>query len=55
MNVFMTARSSTHTGAISERLSSSSPKARFLGMVVGTAISQLIDKEGSRMALTSKT
>lgn len=53
MQVFMIARSSTHTAGVSERIASSSPKTRFLGMVVGMAISQLIDKEGSRMDFDS--
>lgn len=49
MEVFILARSSNHGNAISERLSSSSPRVRWLGMVVGTAISSLVDKRESRM------
>lgn len=49
MYLFTLARSSTHLNAISNRLSASSPKARFLGMVVGTAISKLIDKPENQM------
>lgn len=44
MFLFAVARSSTNTGGISNRLSASSPRARFLGMVVGSAISRLVDK-----------
>ena len=47
--MFVLARSSTHTAGTSERLSSSSQRARFLGMVVGVAISQLTDKPESRL------
>lgn len=34
---------------ISNRLSASSPRARFLGMAVGMSISQLVDKPENRM------
>jgi telomere length regulation protein len=37
-------RSGAHLSAISNRLAASSPRARFLGMVVGEALSALIDK-----------
>ncbi|SMR54851.1 unnamed protein product [Zymoseptoria tritici ST99CH_3D1] len=47
--VKMTARSSSHMQGISNRLDSTNAKARWLGMVVGTAMSSLVDKEGSRM------
>jgi telomere length regulation protein len=36
-------RSGTHLNAISNRLAASSPRARFLGMVVGEALSSLVD------------
>ncbi|KJX94259.1 telomere length regulation protein [Zymoseptoria brevis] len=49
MAVKMTTRSSSHMQGISNRLDSTNAKARWLGMVVGTAISSLVDKEGSRM------
>ncbi|KAH0562622.1 hypothetical protein GP486_002700 [Trichoglossum hirsutum] len=38
------ARSSIHLNGVSNRLAASSVRSRFLGMVVGTAISSLIDK-----------
>jgi telomere length regulation protein len=47
--VLMTARSSSHMQGISNRLDSTNTKARWLGMAVGTAMSTLVDKEGSRM------
>lgn len=47
MSVFMHARSSMHSNAITNRLGSSSPRVRMLGMFVGTAISQLVDKDKS--------
>jgi len=47
--IIVLARSSNHGNAISDRLGSSSPRVRWLGMVVGTAISGLVDKEGSKM------
>jgi telomere length regulation protein len=37
-------RSGAHLSAISNRLAASSPRARFLGMVVGEALSSLVDK-----------
>lgn len=40
----MMMRSGAHLGAISNRLATSSPRARFLGMVVGEALSSLVDK-----------
>lgn len=45
MFLFTLARSSLHLNGISNRLNASSLRARFLGMVVGMAISQLVDKE----------
>ncbi|KAI9834743.1 MAG: hypothetical protein M1819_002829 [Sarea resinae] len=50
MFLFTLARSSIHLNSISNRLASSSPRARFLGMVVGVIISELIDKPDKRMA-----
>lgn len=50
MAVLMTARSSGHMSGTSNRLHSSNSRARWLGMVVATAISFLVDKEGSRMS-----
>ena len=49
MAVYMHAHSSIHTTGVSARLSSSSPRARFLGMAAGTLISQLVDKPETRM------
>lgn len=49
MDVFVMARSSHHGSAISERLSSSSTRIRWLGMIVGTAISRLVDRDGMKM------
>lgn len=44
-----TARSSSHMQGVSRRLDSTNSKARWLGMIVGTAVSTLVDKEGSQM------
>lgn len=49
MALLMVARSSAHMQGVSNRLDSSNVRARWLGMVVGTAVSSLVDKEGSRM------
>ncbi|KAF2096650.1 hypothetical protein NA57DRAFT_42867 [Rhizodiscina lignyota] len=49
MYIFTLARSSTHTHGLSNRLASTSPRARLLGMYVGSAISELIDKSESRL------
>ncbi|KAI9802413.1 MAG: hypothetical protein M1825_002796 [Sarcosagium campestre] len=43
------ARSSTYLNAISNRLAASSPRSHFLGMVVGLAVSKLVDKPDKRM------
>jgi len=43
------AQSSLYIRAISNRLAASSPRSQFLGMVVGTAVSELIDPEDKRM------
>ncbi|KAG9248875.1 telomere length regulation protein-domain-containing protein [Calycina marina] len=42
-------RSGAHLGLVSNRLSASSPRARFLGMIVGEALSGLVDKEDKKM------
>ncbi|KAI9760076.1 MAG: hypothetical protein M4579_001909 [Chaenotheca gracillima] len=47
--LFTLARSSTHLNAISNRLAASSIRSRFLGMIVGMAISKLIDKPENAM------
>ncbi|KAI7280684.1 hypothetical protein KC345_g4590 [Hortaea werneckii] len=49
MAVFVTARSAGHMQGVSDRLGASNERARWLGMVVAMAISQLVDKEGQRM------
>jgi telomere length regulation protein len=49
MFVFTIARSSEHTHGMSNRLAASSSRARWLGMIVGMALSELIDKPESRM------
>ena len=49
MFVFTVARSSTHTQGISNRLAASSERVRWLGMIVGMALSDLIDKPDNRM------
>ncbi|KAI9668893.1 MAG: telomere binding protein [Alyxoria varia] len=48
-HVFMLAHSSTHTSGVSDRLASSSYRARTLGMIMGTVVSQLVDKPELRM------
>jgi telomere length regulation protein len=48
------ARSSIYINAISNRLAASSQRASFLGMVVGTAVSELVDPKGNRMAFSSE-
>lgn len=49
MFLFTLARSSIHLNATSNRLQSSSNRARFLGMIVAMAISDIVDKTGSKM------
>ncbi|KAK4550045.1 hypothetical protein LTR36_003012 [Oleoguttula mirabilis] len=49
MAVLMTARSSSHMQGTGNRLDASGQRARWLGMVVATAVSGLVDKAGSRM------
>ena len=48
------ARSSIYINAISNRLSSSSQRASFLGMIVGTAISELVDPKDKKMTFSSE-
>ncbi len=43
------ARSSVYLNAISNRLAASFPRSRLLGMIVGTAISKLVDSPDKRM------
>lgn len=42
-------RSGTHLNVVSNRLAAASPRARFLGMVVGEALSGLVDKGDKKM------
>ena len=49
MALLMTARSSNYMRGVSNRLDSSNFRARWLGMVVATAVSKLVDKDGSQM------
>ena len=49
MFLFTIARSGIHNASVSNRLAATSSRARFLGMVVGTAISQLVDKGGTQL------
>jgi len=49
MRLAMMMRSGVHLNTVSNRLAASSPRARFLGMVVGEALSSLVDKEDKRM------
>ena len=46
-------RSSLYLNAVSNRLAASSQRARFLGMVVGTAFSELTDPKDKRMAFST--
>jgi telomere length regulation protein len=50
MSVLMAARSSGHMQGVSNRLDSSNERARWLGMIVGTALSSKVDKAGSKMS-----
>ena len=47
-------RSSVYLNAISNRLAASSPRARFLGMVLGNAVSELIDAKDKRMVFSTE-
>ena len=46
-------RSSIYLNPVSNRLAASSQRARFLGMVVGTAFSELVDPKDKRMAFST--
>ncbi|KAK3648082.1 telomere binding protein [Elasticomyces elasticus] len=50
ITALMVARSTGHMQGTSNRLNASNQRARWLGMVVATAISGLVDREGSRMS-----
>jgi telomere length regulation protein len=49
LHLSMMMRSGAHLNAVSNRLAATSPRARFLGMVVGEALSSLVDKGDKRM------
>lgn len=51
--VFTVVRSSTHTRGVSNRIAAPSERARWLGMIVGMALSELIDKPENRMVFDS--
>lgn len=55
MFLFTLAKSSTQMHGVSNRLKSTSPRARWLGMIVGMTMSNLTDKEGGRLAFTDET
>ena len=46
-------RSSIYLNAVSNRLAASSQRARFLGMVFGTAVSELVDPKDRQMAFST--
>ena len=48
------ARSSAYINAISNRLAASSTRSRFLGMIVGTAVSELVDPKEKRMNFSAE-
>lgn len=50
MALLMTVRSSGHMQGVSNRLDASNARARWLGMIAGTALSSLVDKEGSKLS-----
>ena len=47
-------KSSLYLNAVSNHLASTSPRSRFLGMVVGTAVSDLVDTKDKRMNFSSE-
>ena len=47
-------RSSVYLNAISNRLAASSPRARFLGMILGNAVSELVDAKDKRMVFSTE-
>ena len=49
MFLTMMARSSYHTSGMSNRIGSSSPRARLLGIAVGMTISEMVDKPESQL------
>ncbi|TID17367.1 Telomere length regulation protein [Venturia nashicola] len=55
MLLFTLAKSSTQMHGVSNRLKSTSSRARWLGMIVGMTMSSLTDKETGRLAFTDET
>lgn len=53
-NLITLARSSVYLNAVSNRLAASSERACFLGMIVGSAISELVDPADKRMKFSSE-
>lgn len=49
MFLTMMAKSSYHVTGMSNRIGATSPRARFLGMAIGTAISKIVDKPESQL------
>ncbi|TVY48994.1 DNA replication checkpoint protein [Lachnellula occidentalis] len=49
LRLAMMMRSGAHLNVVTNRLGSSSPRARFLGMIVGEALSELVDKGDKKM------
>ncbi|KAH9220457.1 telomere length regulation protein-domain-containing protein [Leptodontidium sp. 2 PMI_412] len=49
LRLSMIIRSGSHLSVVSNRLAASSPRARFLGMCIGEALSSLVDKGDKRM------
>ena len=49
-----TSQSSVYINAISNRLAASSSRSRFLGMVVGVAVSDLVDAKDKKMTFDSE-
>ena len=49
-----TAQSSVYINSISNRIAASSQRSRFLGMIVGTAVSELVDPKDKRMKFSAE-
>jgi telomere length regulation protein len=54
MFLFTLAKSSNQMHGVSNRLNSTSPRARWLGMLVSMTMSELTDKEGARLVFTDE-
>lgn len=55
MFLFTIAKSSSQMHGVSNRLNSTSPRARWLGMIVSMTVSRLTDKKGSQLSFTDST